>query len=206
MAWYQERCTALDNLKLPPGTVIGPAEYGNRTDAGLLRPLLAHPAAQVRAQAVAELRALDRVDAQQLRPLLDDPGVRVVHKTAIALLPSTKELPSHWLQERTSSAQPRHARLGAFQLLDAHGRIVALRAAVSLLEDPDTKLHTWAGQSEQRWHPPADLRHRNTEVGQLLNRSRHLLSDHALHRRKQEARANSRVRPEAKQKAPRLFA
>ncbi|MGX1855739.1 hypothetical protein ACWIGK_36680, partial [Streptomyces sp. NPDC055299] len=202
MAWYQERCTALDNLKLPPGTVIGPAECGNRTDAGLLWPLLAHPAARVRARAVAGLRALDCVDAQQLRPFLDDPGASVVRETAVALLPSAKELPSDWLLERTSSAQPRHVRLGAFRLLDAHGGIVALRAAVGLLEDPDAKLRTWAGQSVQRWHPPADVRHCNAEVEELLDRSRHLLSDHILHRRKQEARANSRVRPEAKQKAP----
>ena len=191
VAWYRERCTALDNLELPPGAVIGLAECGNRTDAGLLWPLLAHPAAGVRARAVAGLRALDCVDTKRLRPFLDDPGASVVRETAVALLPSAKELPSDWLLERTSSQRPRHVRVGAFRLLDASGGIVALRAAVGLLEDPDAKLRTWAGQSVQRWHPSADERRCDAEVGQLLDRSRHLFSDHALHRRKWEAGVNS---------------
>lgn len=186
-AWYRERCAAPNNLELPPGAVIGLAECGNRTDAGLLWPLLAHPVAGVRAQAVAGLRALDCVDAKQLRPLLDDPAAGVVRETAVALLPSAKELPADWLLERTRSERPRHVRVGAFRLLDTHGGIVALRAAVGLLEDPDAKLRTWAGQSVQRWHPSADERRRHAEVGELLDRSRHLFSDHVLRRRKWEA-------------------
>ncbi|WP_243860227.1 hypothetical protein [Streptomyces sp. BK208] len=190
-AWYREWCTAPNGPELPPGAVIGLAECGNRADAGLLRPLLSHPAAGVRARAVAGLRALDCADVKQMRPLLDDPAAEVVRETATALLPSAKELPADWLLERTSSQRPRHVRVGAFRLLDAHGGIVALRAAVRLLEDPDMKLRTWAAQSVQRWHPSPDGRRGDAEVGELLDRCRHLFSDFVLRRRKWEARLDS---------------
>ncbi|WP_317453640.1 hypothetical protein [Streptomyces sp. CBMA152] len=190
-AWYRERCTAPDDPELPPGAVIGLAECGNRADAGLLWPLLVHPAAGVRARAVAGLRALDRADTKQLWPLLDDPAAGVVRESAAALLPSVQKLPADWLLERTSSERPRHVRVGAFRLLDARGGIMALRAAVGLLGDPDMKLRTWAGQSVQRWHPSPDERHGDAEVGELLDRSRHLFSEHVLRRRKWEAGVDS---------------
>ncbi|MFC9854751.1 hypothetical protein ACIGW5_31075 [Streptomyces prasinus] len=93
------------------------------------------------------LRALDLADAERLRPLLDEPAPAVVRETTAALLPSAKQLPADWLLERTGSERPRHVRVAAFRLLDAHGGVVALRAAVRLLEDPEVKLRTWAGQS-----------------------------------------------------------
>nr|WP_251692838.1 hypothetical protein [Streptomyces sp. CHD11] len=93
--------------------------------------------------------------------------------------------------ERTGSEWPRHVRVGAFRLLDARGGIVALRAAVGLFEDPDTKLRTWAAQSVQRWHPSPDGRRGDAEVGELLDRSRHLFSDYVLRRRKWEAGVDS---------------
>ncbi|WP_394437190.1 hypothetical protein [Streptomyces sp. SGAir0957] len=189
-AWYRKQCTAPDDPALPPGAVIGLAECGDRADAGLLRPLLVHPAAGVRARAVAGLRALERADAQQLRPLLDDPAPAVVRETVTALLPSAKDLPADWLLQRTDSEQPRHVRVGAFRLLDARGGVVALRAAVGLLEDPDDKLRTWAAQSVQRWHPlPGERRGGavDAEVGDLLDRSRHLFSEPVLRLRKREA-------------------
>ncbi|MGW6740203.1 hypothetical protein ACWGDX_05535 [Streptomyces sp. NPDC055025] len=185
--WYRQRCAAQADPELPPGAVIGLAECGHRADAGLLWPLLTHPAAGVRARAVAGLRALDRADAERLRPLLDDPAAGVVRETAVALLPSAKELPADWLLERTGPERPRHLRLAAFRLLDARDGVVALRAAVGLLEDPDVKLRTWAGQSVRRWHPSADTRRCDAEVGELLDRSRHLFSDYVLRRRKREA-------------------
>ncbi|MER5615193.1 HEAT repeat domain-containing protein [Streptomyces sp. NPDC002215] len=190
-AWYRQRCTAPDDAELPPGAVIGLAECGDRADAGLLRPLLAHPAAGVRAGAAEGLRALDSADAERLRPLLDDPAAGVVRETAVALLPSAEDLPADWLLERTGSERPRHVRLAAFRLLDAREGVAALRAAVGLLEDPDVKLRTWAEQAVRRWHPPADVRRCGAEVGELLDRSRHLFSDHVLRQRKREAGVGS---------------
>lgn len=71
------------------------------------------------------------------------------------------------------------------------GGTVALRAAVGLFEDPDTKLRTWAAQSVQRWHPSPDGRRGDAEVGEPLDRSRQLFSDHVLRRRKWEAGVES---------------
>ncbi|MBB5926320.1 hypothetical protein FHS34_001776 [Streptomyces echinatus] len=67
-AWYRQRCTAPDDPELPPGAVIGAGRVRQPRNAGLLRPLLVHPAAGLRARAVAGLRALDCADAKQLRP------------------------------------------------------------------------------------------------------------------------------------------
>ncbi|MFI0192990.1 hypothetical protein ACH4PW_36370 [Streptomyces sp. NPDC017082] len=190
-AWYRERCTTPDDPEIAPGAVIGLAECGNRSDAGLLWPLLTHPAAGVRARAVAGLRTLDCVDAKRLQPLLDDPAAGVVRETAVALLPWAKELPADWLLERTGYAHPRHVRIGAFRLLDARGGIAGLRTAVALLEDPDARLRTWAGQSVQRWRPSADVRDHEAEVSELLDRSRHLFSDYVLRRLRREAGLHS---------------
>ncbi|MFB7242031.1 hypothetical protein ACFCYX_06080 [Streptomyces populi] len=186
--WYRRRCTTADAPGPPPGAVIGLAECGDRADAGLLRPLLTHPDARVRARSVAGLRTLDHVDPRYVRPLLDDPSPGVVREAVTALLPGAKDLPSDWLAERAGSERPRHVRLGAFRLLDASGGVVALRAAVGLLQDQDVKLRTWAGQSVQRWHPSPDARGQDAEeTGELLDRSRHLFSDYVLRRRKREA-------------------
>ncbi|MER6678046.1 hypothetical protein [Streptomyces sp. NPDC000983] len=186
-AWYRERCAAPDDLGLPPGAVIGLAECGNRSDAELLRPLLLHPAAGVRARAVAGLRALDCADVKLLWPLLDDPSAGVVRETATALLPSAEDLPADLLLERTRSGRPRHVRVGAFRLLDTRGGTVALRAAVGLVEDPDVKLRTRAAQSVRRWHPSPDEPRGDAELRELLDRSRHLFGEDVLRRLKWEA-------------------
>ncbi|MEU6113393.1 hypothetical protein ABZ840_02310 [Streptomyces sp. NPDC047117] len=186
-AWYRKRCAELDDAELLPGTVIGLAECGDRADAVLLRSLLAHPVGAVRAQAVAGLRALDRVDTATVWPLLDDPVPAVVREVTAALLPSAAELPADRLLERTGSVRPRHVRGAAFRLLDAHGGAVALRAAVKLLDGPDMKLCTRAEQAVVRWRPAADARRGDPEVGRLLDRGRHLFSDRALRRLRWEA-------------------
>ncbi|MGW6795616.1 hypothetical protein [Streptomyces chartreusis] len=170
-----------------PGAVIGLAECGERADAVLLWPLLAHPVPAVRARAVAGLRLLDVVDAGRLRPLLDDPAPGVVRETGLALLPSAQELPADWLMERLGERWPRHVRVAAFRLLSAGSGIVPLRAAVELLEDPDPKLRGWAEQAVQRWHPPAGLPSGEAEVEALLDRCTHLFSSYVLRRRKWEA-------------------
>src|SRR5690606_10447913 len=82
---------------------------------------------------------------------------------------------------------PRHVGVAVFRLLDAHGGVVALRAAAGLLEDPDVKLRRWAGRCVQRWRPWAQVRRAEAEVGGLLDRSRHLFSDQVLRRREWEA-------------------
>nr|WP_260474944.1 hypothetical protein [Streptomyces sp. WAC 05379] len=170
-----------------PGAVIGLAECGERADAVLLWPLLAHPVPAVRARAVAGLRLLDVVDAGRLRPLLEDPAPGVVRETGLALLPSAQELPADWLMERLGERWPRHVRVAAFRLLSAGYGIVPLRAAVELLEDPDPKLRGWAEQAVQRWHPPAGLPSGEAEVEALLDRCTHLFSSYVLRRRKWEA-------------------
>ncbi|WP_225994593.1 hypothetical protein [Streptomyces sp. SS1-1] len=185
--WYRKRCAAPEDPGLSPGAVVGLAECGERVDAGLLRPLLMHPTAGVRAGAVAGLRVLDCTDVDRLLPLLDDSAAGVVRETVLALLPSAEQLPADWLLERTGPEPPRHVRLGAFRLLDARGGIVALRAAVGLLEDSDGKLRTWAAQSVQRWRPTPGVRRGDAEVEELLDRCGHLFSDYVLRRRKWEA-------------------
>ncbi|MGW0839195.1 hypothetical protein ACWD26_03355 [Streptomyces sp. NPDC002787] len=184
---YRAWCEAADDPALRPGHVIGLAECGERADVGLLWPLLAHPAPGVRARAVAALRLLDVSDVRRLRPLLDDPEPGVVREATVALLPSAERLPEEWLTERLGAERPRHTRVAAFRLLDARGGVVRLRAAAALLDDPDGRLRTWAGQAVQGWHPSAEVRRGDPEVGELLDRGRHLFSDHVLRLRKREA-------------------
>ncbi|MFB8775289.1 HEAT repeat domain-containing protein [Streptomyces broussonetiae] len=167
-----------------PGAAVGLAECGERADAVLLWPLLGHPEGRVRAGAVAGLRMLDVVDVERLRPLLDDPEPGVVREVTRALLPSAGALPLETLTDRLAPGRPRQARVAAFRLLWARGGVVALRAAVALLDDPDDRLRTWAGQSVQRWHAGRGVVRGDAEVGELLDRARHLCSDYVLKRRK----------------------
>jgi hypothetical protein len=154
-AWYRQRCAAPDGSGPAPGAVIGLAECGDRADGGLLWPLIAHPAAGVRAQAVAGLRVLDLADAGRLLPLLDDPAPAVARETTAALLPSARQLPVDRLRERIGPDRPRHVRKAAFRLLCEHGASEALRAAVRMSEDPDVKLRARAAQTMRHWYPPA---------------------------------------------------
>ncbi|MGW1542726.1 hypothetical protein ACWCPM_21235 [Streptomyces sp. NPDC002309] len=184
---YRQWCADPAEPALPPGAVIGLAECGDRTDAGLLWPLLTHPVPGVRARAVAGLRLLDTVDVRRLWPLLDDPAPAVVRETVTAVLPSARELPAGALMERLGPKRPPHVRVAAFRLLDACGGVVGLRAAVALLDDPDVKLRDRAGRAVQGWRPAPDHVPGDAEVGELLDRARHLFSDHGLKQRKWEA-------------------
>lgn len=189
LPWYRERCARAEGLS--PGVVIGLAECGERVDAELLWPLLDHPAAGVRARVVAGLRVLDVVGVRQLLPLLDDPAPGVVREATAALLPSAGSLDAGRLMERLTVERPRHVRVAAFRLLHAQDGLVRLRASVALLDDPDDKLRHWARQSVQRWHPTADVSRGTVEVGELLDRGRHLFSEYVLKRRKWEAGLNA---------------
>ncbi|MEU0723225.1 hypothetical protein [Streptomyces sp. NPDC006140] len=174
LPWYRQRCAEAGDPALPPGAVAGLAECGERGDAALLRPLLAHPVPAVRARAVAGLRALDVTDVERVRPLLDDAAPGVVRQVTAALLPSAALLPEAWLTERLAPDRPRHVRVAAFRLLEARGGIVRLRATVSLLGDPEVKLRTRAARSVQGWYPA--LVRDDEEGGELLARARRLLA------------------------------
>ncbi|CAL9424411.1 hypothetical protein [Streptomyces sp. enrichment culture] len=184
-AWYREQCAA--PRQVSPGAVIGLAECGERADAALLWPLLAHTVAQVRARAVAGLRTLDVADAARLRPLLDDPAPGVVRETALALLPSAAAVPEEWLTERLGARWPRHVRMAAFRLLDARGGAVRLRTAVALLDDADAGLRSRARQSVQSWRPGPDVRLRDPVVGELLDRARPVFEERTWQRVRREA-------------------
>lgn len=170
LPWYRRRCADPGDPGLPPGAVLGLAECGQRADAALLWPLLAHPEAGVRARAVAGLRTLDLTDVARLRSLLDDPAPGVVREATAALLPSARSLDAGRLTERLGAERPRHVRVAAFRLLDAHEGLVRLRSAVALVDDEDVKLRHWARQSVQGWHLTADVPIGTPEVGELLDR------------------------------------
>ncbi|WP_405839276.1 hypothetical protein [Streptomyces sp. NBC_01518] len=187
-ALYRAWCREAEPV---PGAVIGLAECGERGDAALLWPLVSHPAAAVRARALGGLRTLDVVDVPRMLPLLDDPAPGVVREATLALLPSAGLVPDGPLMERLvggwPKGWPRHVRVGAFRLLDARGGIVRLRAAVTVLDDPDERLRAWGAQVVQRWHPEAGMTPGDAEVGELLGRARHLFSEYVLTRRLWEA-------------------
>ncbi|MER7928051.1 hypothetical protein ABTY96_33750 [Streptomyces sp. NPDC096057] len=181
-ALYRELCSG----EPAPGAVIGLAECGERGDAAVLWPLVSHARAGVRARAVGGLRVLGVVEVRRVLPLLDDPAPGVVREAALALLPSAGELPEAWLTERLVGGG-RAVRVAAFRLLDARGGIVRLRAAVTVLDDPDERLRAWGAQVVQRWHPETRGTPGDTEVSELLGRARHLFSEHVLKRRLWEA-------------------
>ncbi|MFJ9866257.1 hypothetical protein [Streptomyces sp. NPDC101165] len=168
LPWYRDRCADPGDPALPPGAAIGLAECGTRADAALLWPLLDHPVPAVRARAVAGLRTLDVTDLPRMRRLLDDPAPGVVGEATLALLPSAGLLPEAWLAERLAAGRPHRVRVSAYRLLDAHGGVVRLRAAVALLGDADERLRTRAELTVRRvrwWGADA-------EVAELLDRAR----------------------------------
>ncbi|MFG2781586.1 hypothetical protein ACGFY7_27530 [Streptomyces prunicolor] len=188
LALYRAWCRAAEPA---PGAVIGLAECGGRGDAEVLWGFVGHPAAAVRARALAGLRALDVVDVRRMLPLLDDPAPGVVREATLALLPSAGLVPDGPLMERLAGGWPkgwpRHVRVGAFRLLDARGGIVRLRAAVTVLDDPDERLRAWGAQVVRRWRLEEGMTPGDPEVGELLGRARHLFSAYVLTRRLWEA-------------------
>lgn len=172
---------------MTPGAVSGLAECGERGDAGVLWGLTSHSVPAVRARAVAGLRALDVSDLARFTALLDDPDPGVVREATLALVPSARSVDAGWLMGRLAAGRSRPVRVSAFRLLDGHGGVVRLRAAVELIDDPDDKLRHWARQSVQLWRPTADVPLGSAEVGELYDRSRELFSEYVLTRRKREA-------------------
>ncbi|MGW3337754.1 hypothetical protein ACWDCL_09770 [Streptomyces sp. NPDC001009] len=168
LPWYRARCA---DPAPPPGAPIGLAECGGRADAPLLWALLEHPAPGVRARALAGLRTLDVTDVRRLRPLLDDPAPGVVGEATLALLPSARELPEEWLLGRLDAGRPRWERVSAWRLLDAHGDLARLRAALPLLDDADVRLRARAEHAIRQVRRREPRAWRGPEVAALLDRA-----------------------------------
>ncbi|MEU1191031.1 hypothetical protein [Streptomyces sp. NPDC005859] len=150
LSWYRERCADPGDPTLPPGAAVGLAECGERGDAEVLWSLLRHPAAGVRARAVAGLRVLDAADVRRLVPLLDDPAPAVVREVTAAILPSAGLVPEEWLVERLGAGWPRPVRIAAFRLLAERGGAAGQQALSTLLGDPDEELRQRAAQAARR--------------------------------------------------------
>ncbi|WP_454320916.1 hypothetical protein [Streptomyces phaeoluteigriseus] len=146
LAWYRDRCADPGDPALRPGAAVGLAECGERADAALLWPLLVHPVAAVRAQAVAGLRVLDAADVRRLWPLLDDPAAGVVREVTLAVLPSAGLVPGEWLVERLGTGRPAHVRRAAFRLALERDDDVRRRVLVAVRDDPDERVRERAAR------------------------------------------------------------
>ncbi|WP_125796071.1 HEAT repeat domain-containing protein [Amycolatopsis sp. WAC 01376] len=82
VGWYR---SAVSGANPSLGAIAGLAESGREEDGQLLYPLLRHPLARVRAQAVGALRILDAVPVDSVRPMVEDPSRRVVRAALKAL-------------------------------------------------------------------------------------------------------------------------
>ncbi|MCJ0870475.1 HEAT repeat domain-containing protein [Streptomyces sp. AP-93] len=148
--------------------VTGFSECAERADAPLLRPLLGHPSAGVRAAAVAGLRRLDdATDDALLLPLLDDPSASVSREAARSLIPAVLRLDEGHLAERIAPERPLHVRRAAFRLLCVPGGIRELRAAVTVSKDPDPVLRHAARAIVLDWDWEFTLRTRKAELPEL---------------------------------------
>ncbi|MEU9829347.1 hypothetical protein [Micromonospora chersina] len=121
------------------GAIVGLAETGSAADAPLLRPLLTHSQARVRAQAVRGLRLLDAVVVHEVLPLLRDPSPAVTREVTTALRPLTGALPPGLPWQLLGDARVQLRRAG-YRFLRGHGVDVQLRAALALTLDPDPRL------------------------------------------------------------------
>jgi hypothetical protein len=123
------------------GAIAGLAETGSLRDAPLLRPLLAHPSAKVRAHAVRALRRLDGVEPDEIVPLLRDPSPGVVREATAALRPYSARVPDELAWELLSDPRVEVRRAG-YRLLCVRPTDVRVRAARLIAVDPDPRLAT----------------------------------------------------------------
>ncbi|WBB67744.1 HEAT repeat domain-containing protein [Micromonospora sp. WMMD812] len=160
------------------GAIVGLAETGSAADVPLLRPLLSHPRARVRAQAVRGLRLLDAVVAEELLPLLWDPSAAVVREVTAALRPLAGALPPGLPWELLGDARVELRRAG-YRLLRGHGLDVELRAGLMLSLDRDsrlaergkadvTRLARNATRTSWRRTPPSELPVTAAQHGELV--------------------------------------
>lgn len=121
------------------GAIAGLAETGSAVDVPLLRPLLTHSQARVRAHAVRGLHLLEAVVVHEVLPLLRDSSPAVVREVTTALRPLTGALPPGLPWQLLGDARVELRRAG-YRLLCGHGVDVQLRAALMLTLDPDPRL------------------------------------------------------------------
>lgn len=124
------------------GAIDGLAETGTELDQAVLLSLVDHPRPKIRAHAIRALSrvGLDVVCAQRLVPLLRDSSPVVVREAAAALdtarLTPTAELLWALLAERDRAA----VRRAGYRLLRRGDTGTALRAALLVITDPDSRL------------------------------------------------------------------
>ncbi|MEV4761812.1 hypothetical protein AB0J89_04165 [Micromonospora chokoriensis] len=121
------------------GAIAGLAETGSASDALLLRRLLTHSHARIRAQAVRSLRLLEAIVAQEVLPLLRDSSPAVVREVTTALRPVAGTLPPSLLWQLLGDARVELRRSG-YRLLRGRSVDVQLRAALILTLDSDPRL------------------------------------------------------------------
>jgi hypothetical protein len=136
LAYYRGAVT--DPLPVT-GAIAGLAEMGSDTAVPLLKPLLAHPSAPVRAQAVRALRQLEAVDVDGTVPLLRDPSPTVVREATAALRPYPRRVPSELGWQLLADPRVELRRAG-YRLLSARSTAVRLRAGLLLAMDPHPEL------------------------------------------------------------------
>lgn len=133
------------------GAIAGLAEVGTAKDAELLRPLLRHGDARVRAAAVKASGVLSAVPVDEVVPLLQDPAAAVVREATAALRPCLRLLPDGLGEQLMAGARP-EVRMAGYRLILA-GRDGAARGAAArrLAADDDPRLAR-RGRHDLRGH------------------------------------------------------
>lgn len=138
-ALARHRIVVTDPAQASPGAIDGLAENGSAADAALLHPLLTHTSSKIRSHTVRALRQLGTVDVDAIVPLLRDPSPAVVREATAALLPQQRRLPPQLAWQLL--ADPRaEIRQAGYRLLRAQSTTTWLRAALTLVTDPDPRL------------------------------------------------------------------
>ncbi|MBQ0902042.1 hypothetical protein KBX63_08455 [Micromonospora sp. U21] len=131
--------TAVGAGEPPLGSIAGLAETSSGTNAHLLRRLLGHERARIRARAVRSLRLLDAAVAGELVTLVRDPSPAVVREVTMALRPVAGALPQALPWELLRDGRVELRRAG-YRLLRGRGVGIELRAALILAIDADPRL------------------------------------------------------------------
>ncbi|MBB5874300.1 hypothetical protein F4553_007734 [Allocatelliglobosispora scoriae] len=121
------------------GAVAGLAETGSSGDAASIELLLAHPDAELRAQAVLGLLQLDAVPAGKVIALLRDPSADVVRVAGAVLRRRNVAVPAALLWELLGDGRA-ELRLAGYRFLRAGTGATQLRAALILAADADPRL------------------------------------------------------------------